>query len=127
MDLNRGYVLDNKVISFYVNKTAKQHSIALNRRSLAIAKHNANLFIKKPTAPHVNRELKKIAAQMGVNRKISFHVARHTFATNFLRAGGDVVKLREIMDHEDITTTMIYVHIVNKEAHADMALLDNLF
>jgi len=48
------------------------------------------------------------------------HTLRHTFATMYLRAGGDVERLRRIMGHSDLKTTMIYLHLVHDdlvEAH----------
>ncbi len=127
IDLDRGSILDSTFVNFYVAKTGKRHSIALNKRSKAITKHCQELFTTKISSQHVNRELKKISKLMGIQRNITFHISRHTFATNFLRAGGDIRELQNIMDHEDIKTTMIYVHIVDKEAHDSMALMDNLF
>ena len=127
ISFNRGELLDRKLINFYVRKNDKRHTIALNQKAKDIVLYDDRLFVNKPSDVHVNRTLKKIAAQLGVHRSISFHVGRHTFGTNFIRAGGDVVKLQKIMGHSNISTTMIYVHIVEQEAHEDMALMDNLF
>lgn len=123
----RNEVLHNDYINYHVSKNDKRHSIALNSKAKGIVKHCPELFNVKLTGQFVNRELKKIAKQLGITKKISFHTARHTFATNFLRMGGDVVKLKLIMGHSKMDTTMIYVHIVQQEANDDMALMDNLF
>ena len=56
--------------------------------------------------------LKEIASICSIKKKVHFHVARHSFATNFLRKGGKIEDLQTIMDHSDIQTTMVYVHIV---------------
>jgi site-specific recombinase XerD len=66
-------------------------------------------------------------AILKIQKKVSFHVARHTFATSFLRAGGQVEKLQKLLGHSDIKQTMIYVHIVQADANAEIFLLDNLF
>lgn len=127
MELNRSDILGRDVVNFYVRKNQRRHSIAFNKTTKRIVQEEERLFTNKITEQYMNRELKKIASSLGIKRKISFHVARHTFATNFLRAGGNVVKLQKIMGHTKLDTTMIYVHIVEQEAHSEMALMDNLF
>ena len=126
-ELSRNDVVNRSFINYYVSKSKKRQSISLNQRALEVVDHCRDLFTVKLTNQYVNRELKKIIKQMGIQRKVTFHVARHTFGTNFIRMGGDVVKLRIIMGHSDIKTTMIYVHIVEQEAATDMALMDKLF
>lgn len=127
MEQNREQLLNQRMIRFYVSKSEKLQSIVINDKAFRVIQHNPNLFIEKLTDVHVNREIKKIAQLLGYKSKISFHVARHTFATNFIRMGGSVIKLKTIMGHSKIETTMIYVHIVEQEANEDMALMDKLF
>ena len=62
-----------------------------------------------------NYTLKKIADIAGIKKHLTYHVSRHTFATNYLRAGGDVVKLKDALGHSNINITMRYVHIVDEE------------
>src|SRR5690606_1718167 len=116
-DLDRDYILNNGYITFDVVKTSKRQSIAINKKALAIVRDCPELFVKKITDTHTNRELKKIAGHLKMAKKLTFHVARHTFATNFLRMGGNVVKLQMILGHSNIRETMIYVHIVEQEAN----------
>ena len=47
--------------------------------------------------------------------RCSAHTLRHTFATNFIRNGGDVFSLQKILGHSDIQTCMIYVHMGGKQ------------
>ena len=127
IDQDRSTIIDQRLIRFYVQKTNKRQSLAVNDSALKIVQHNPKLFVERVTDVHINRELKKISKQLGFTEKLTFHVARHTFATNFIRMGGNIVKLKTIMGHSKIETTMIYVHIVEQEAHDEMALLDGLF
>jgi len=62
-----------------------------------------------------NYTLKNICEKLKIEKKVTFHVSRHTFATNYLRAGGDVIKLKDALGHSNINITMRYVHIVNEE------------
>lgn len=58
----------------------------------------------------VNRKLKDVADICGIDKNLSMHVGRHTFATMFLQKGGDIKALQDILGHSDIKTTMNYLH-----------------
>jgi len=62
-----------------------------------------------------NRYLKKIAEGVGINKDISFHSARHTFATFFLDKTDDLATLQKLLGHSDIKQTMVYVHLTEKK------------
>jgi site-specific recombinase XerD len=127
IDLSRADIVANDYVNFYVPKTGKRQSIVINDKARKITEHCLDLFTNKITPEFANRELKVIANHLNQRKKITFHVARHTFATNFIRMGGDVVKLRIILGHSNIRETMIYVHIVEQEANESMQLMDKLF
>lgn len=114
-------------IDFLTNKTAKNQMITLNTKAKEIIVNCADLFIVKFTNEHLNRELKPILRNLSITKKVTFHVARHTFATSFLRMGGRVEKLQLLLGHSAISQTMIYSHIVAAEANESMFLLDKLF
>jgi site-specific recombinase XerD len=126
-DLSRSDIVVNDYVNFYVPKTGKRQSIVINDKARRITEHCPDLFTDKISPEFANRELKVIANHLNQRKKITFHVARHTFATNFIRMGGDVVKLRIILGHSNIRETMIYVHIVEQEANESMHLMDKLF
>ncbi|MFK8288445.1 tyrosine-type recombinase/integrase [Capnocytophaga canimorsus] len=63
----------------------------------------------------MNDYIREAVNFVGIRKRVSFHTARHTFATNFLRKGGKVEDLQKLLDHSDISTTMIYVHIIETE------------
>lgn len=70
---------------------------------------------------YVNQDLKKIAHMAGISKRLSFHIARHTFAMQYLMNGGKVENLMHILGHSKIDTTMRYVHmhdeLVNQKMH----------
>ena len=64
------------------------------------------------TPRQVERVIKDAAREAGITRiSVTPHVLRHSFATNVLKSGGDVMTLKELMGHSDISTTMIYLHV----------------
>jgi integrase/recombinase XerD len=74
-----------------------------------------------------NVALKKIAAIVGLKKDISFHSARHTFATVFLAKNKNLVTLQKLMGHSSIKTTSKYAHISHEQKVEEMKNFDELF
>ena len=67
-------------------------------------------------------------AKLG-ERRVHPHLLRHTFATHFIKNGGDPFSLQRLLGHSDIKTTMIYVNLAGmdlKEAHAKASPVDKI-
>ena len=73
---------------------------------------------------YINRCLKQCAKLSGITKRLTFHTARHTYATGFLNAGGKVEVLQRIMGHTDIKTTMVYVHISRERLKQEAASIN---
>lgn len=73
------------------------------------------------------RHLRAVTKYLGIQKRVTSHVGRHTYATMFLRMGGKVEVLKEILGHRDIGTTMIYVHIVSEQIQKQNAIFDEMF
>lgn len=62
-----------------------------------------------------NWHLKKLGEKMELPFKLSFHLSRHTFATNALNNGMRIEHVSKLMDHRDISTTQVYAKIISEE------------
>lgn len=116
--------LNDEYFNFWNRKSKKQQLFKTNQTCKDILKFDQLLFINPPTEKMLNENLKEICRVRGIRKSVSCHVARHTFATNYLRRGGKVEDLQVLLGHSDISTTMIYVHIVESDIVNSVSLLD---
>jgi site-specific recombinase XerD len=75
-----------------------------------------------PSNSHTNVCLKEIGALCGIKKKLTFHLARHTFATLTLSKGVSIESVSRMLGHTDIKTTQIYARITSDKIGSDMAV-----
>jgi len=85
------------------------------------------VFVNAPTLCCANRALKHMAEKAGIDKVVSFHVSRHTFATMTLTAGGDIYTTSKLLGHTNIHMTEIYADVVLEKKADAVNLMNGLF
>jgi integrase/recombinase XerD len=98
-----------KYLSIYINEV---------RIHLDIKKGNSDFVFLNNRGTKLSRVMifliiKKLAEKIGLNKKISPHTFRHSFATHLIEGGADLRAVQEMLGHSSITTTEIYTHLDN--------------
>lgn len=105
-------------LEFRMMKSNKNISLPLHllynsKPKELVRKYNneySELLFPTRTNQHINRQLKLVAVLAGFNKKLTYHVARHTFGTNLADILADPYLIKELMGHAKISTSMIYIH-----------------
>lgn len=79
-----------------------------------------------PTYENVNKTVQNWAAASGIEKKVTFHVARHTYATRLLTKGADLYTVSKLLGHQNLRTTQIYAEIVDKKKEEAVNLLNKI-
>lgn len=116
-----GWILELKAI-----KTGKPHQLPLgelfrnsagrSKPELILSKYHrtdGKAFFKGITNQYANRCLKLLAARARIRKKVSFHIARHSFAT-IMAAKVPITVLQALLQHDKLETTQIYLHMSNQ-------------
>jgi integrase len=72
----------------------------------------------------VQRAVKSAASEAGLTKRVTCHTFRHSFATHLLERGHDIRTVQELLGHRDVSTTMIYTHVLRYGARGVRSPLD---
>jgi len=117
---------NQKMIKVF-GKGSKERIIPINKKCVEILKKylkqreiislkygsKTNLFLNEKGKPVTRQKVYKLIKKQGelINKKISPHTIRHSFATHLLERGADLRVVQELLGHASIVTTQIYTHI----------------
>ncbi len=113
--LEKKYPNANK--EWYWQYVFPSHKLSKDPRTSIIRRHHLDEC-------GLQRAVKSAAQKAGISKMVSCHTFRHSFATHLLESGYDIRTVQELLGHKDVTTTMIYTHVLNKGGLAVRSPLD---
>jgi integrase/recombinase XerD len=99
--------LNQKYISLYINEVRRHQKIQKNFEDTLFLNRRG----KQLTRAMVFTIIKRLAVQIGLKKTIGPHTFRHSFATHLLQNGADLRAIQQMLGHESITTTDVYMHV----------------
>lgn len=93
--------------------------LSVDTRSDVVRRHHAD-------EKAIQRAVKKAVKTVGLTKPATPHTFRHSFATHLLEGGYDIRTVQELLGHKDVSTTMIYTHVLNKGGKGVSSPLDHI-
>jgi integrase/recombinase XerD len=136
VNLKWGHIKEHPCrIEMKITKTEKALTIPLGALAKSIIDNYSKMCIKTPETfvmpqianPVVNRDIKVIMKMAGINKDISFHCSRHTFASTHIQAKTNIVNLRDLLGHQKLDQTQIYAKSLTSDLFESMTKLEDMY
>lgn len=118
-------------IIFKQKKTAGQEYLDITAQARGLmgqaGKPDELVFSGIPAPSITNNAIKLLVARAGIRKDITFHCARHTFATMMLDLGTDIYTLSKLLGHREISTTQIYAKVLDKNKQVAISAIPSIF
>lgn len=111
-------------------KTRRPLTIPLSRQALRWMPERGNAGEDEYIFPPLSKNMTVLddwAKEAGINKHVTFHVSRHTFATMELTMGADIYTTSKLLGHTSVATTQIYAKVINSKKEEAVSLLDSAF
>lgn len=119
---------DKYHLEIRMKKTSKPIRVPLNNNAMSlIGERSTGKVFALPNLNTVEQHVTRWAARAGIRKHVTFHVARHTFATMLLTKGVDLYTVSKLLGHSNITVTQVYAKIIDKVRDEAIEKIDNLF
>ena len=123
---------DKHFFKIYIQKTGKDLVIPVNHNARQILEQigrksdDDKIVVGLKYGSWSNLKLKQWGMRAGINKDITPHTARHTFATNFAMEGGNPMVLQELLGHSEFKATKVYVQIAETKKFTEMDKMPKL-
>ena len=118
-------------IIFRQKKTGGQEYLDITKQAAALMGERGaddERVFKWFNSPGSTNDIIRVwVANAGINKDITFHCGRHTFATMMLDLGADIYTVSKLLGHADISTTQIYAKVLDKKKQAAVAAIPDVF
>lgn len=126
--------LDDCIQGDYIYLTMKKTSqpirLRIGKRLRSVLNndpdHMSHLNDKPYTCSYANTRLRKLLSLLGIKRYLSFHSARHTFATTLLSEGTDLKTVSRLLGHSSLAMTELYTHITDRRKDEAILKMDQI-
>lgn len=118
-------------VSYTAQKTGKKEIVPIPMENVSVilpertGKENDFVF-ERWSDKGINQSVDKWAKEAGIKKHITFHTARHTYATLLLTQGADLYTVSKLLGHSEIKTTQIYAEIIDRKKEEAASLLNGL-